>query len=506
MAPFVLNSADFPPLTRSNSPESTQQRSSLSTPEQTSQKSISEAAVPPEFEKFFLAESNPPSIGTVNTINGRPTITFSDSETQALTVDFRFALVGKFSHGSPPYSQLHRLLVKSGIKGAFTVSMINYKHALICLSTESDYNRLWLRRIWYLNGLPMRVFKWSPTFTTAHESPIAPIWVSFPELPAHLFKKDVLFTIAKLIGTPLQIADSTYNKSSLAKARVCIEIDLLKPVLKEVDLQIFGETIVQKIEYDQVPQYCSLCKHVGHKDSDCYSKGDAPKPPSRQRGKNEARTIVREKGECSKDSETHHRYASTVVTQNDESGVKEKDNQVDVVNANEVHAENTVSIAENESINGAVVGNVEHAMIEHDFVDNEVNIEHAFIENETIVEPSPNDVCAYGALIVRLDNFLCDLKKGTSWFRIDNALMLFDNFKQFGKVMKGIEEDVYNVIKRNRLALRSAMLYQKCVLIFDRVSQLNLKPCDVRSPPIATRTRRRKKGMNSLEPPDIHYF
>ncbi|KAK4417288.1 hypothetical protein Salat_2554400 [Sesamum alatum] len=33
------------------------------------------------------------------------------------------------------------------------------------------------------------------------------------------------------------------------------------------------------MEYEQIPKYCSLCKHVGHQDFDCYSKGNAAKPP-----------------------------------------------------------------------------------------------------------------------------------------------------------------------------------------------------------------------------------
>ncbi|KAL0365778.1 UNVERIFIED_CONTAM: hypothetical protein Sradi_3467900 [Sesamum radiatum] len=131
--------------------------------------------------------------------------------------------------------------------------------------------------------MPMRVFKWTPTFTPHQESSITPVWVSFSGLPSHLFRKEALFALANNIGTPLQIADSTYNKSNLSKARVCVEFDLLKPLLEEIDLKICGATIVQKIEYEQVPQYCSLCKHVGHHDSECYSKGDAPKPPRRGR-------------------------------------------------------------------------------------------------------------------------------------------------------------------------------------------------------------------------------
>ncbi|KAL0365775.1 UNVERIFIED_CONTAM: hypothetical protein Sradi_3467600 [Sesamum radiatum] len=251
---FGADSVEF----GANSPELTRPSPSVQQEQQKQQaKSFAEALTgssrnderqksqPPEFRKFFLADTTA-SIGSVQNINGRPTIVFSDAETESLAADFRLALIGKFSHGSPPYSQLHRLLAKSGLKGAFTVSMINNKHALITLSDESDYNRLWLRRIWYLNGFPMRVFKWTPTFTPEHESSIAPVWANFPGLPTHLFRKDALFALANNIGTPLQIADSTHNKSNFSKARVCVEVDLLKPLLEEIDLKICGATIVQK--------------------------------------------------------------------------------------------------------------------------------------------------------------------------------------------------------------------------------------------------------------------
>ncbi|KAL0377227.1 UNVERIFIED_CONTAM: hypothetical protein Sradi_3028200 [Sesamum radiatum] len=515
MAPFVFNSADFPPLTRSNSPELTQPTAVL---QQNNMKSFSEAAVPlsakskpplSESDKFFLAGSNATSIGTVNTINGRPTIIFSEEETQSLAADFRYALVGKILARSPPYSQLHRLLSTSGIKGAFTVSLINNKHALINLTNESDYSRLWMRRIWYLKGFPMRVFKWSPTFIPDQESSIVPVWVCFPDLPAHLFRKDALHTIANFVGTPLQIADSTFSRSMLSRARVCIEIDLLKPLVKELDLQINGRTFVQKVEFEQVPQYCSLCKHVGHHDLECYTKGNAPKPPRKRAfGTNEAtakqtkdKVFPPETGECSKafepsklivdDSDEHDTTIAKVDVANEAHIVDAMPENTTV----EVHVEHDVSVVENDTI-------VEHAIL---YIENENENVEGVVGCEK--EPLHNDNCASGALIVRLDSFSFDLKKMMSWFKVDNALRLFDTFKQFGKVMKEIEVDVQERIKRNGLALRSAKLYQECVLIFDRISQLYLKPCDGRSPPIATRTRRRKKGKNPLEPPDdIHYF
>ncbi|KAL0356481.1 UNVERIFIED_CONTAM: hypothetical protein Sradi_4095000 [Sesamum radiatum] len=174
----------------------------------------------------------------------------------------------------------------------------------------------------------MRVFKWSPTFILDQESSIVPVWVNFPDLPAHLFRKDALHTIATFVGTPLQIADSTFNRSMLSRARVCIEIDLLKPFVKELDLQINGITFVQKVEYEQVPQYCSLCKHVGHHDLECYTKGNAPKPPPRAKPTKD-KTVAQsstEKGECSKTFE----ICQLIVVENDEHAtVNDNDENVE---------------------------------------------------------------------------------------------------------------------------------------------------------------------------------
>ncbi|KAL2225816.1 UNVERIFIED_CONTAM: hypothetical protein Sindi_1940300 [Sesamum indicum] len=116
------------------------------------------------------------------------------------------------------------------------VSMLNAKHVLICLSNESDFFYLWLRRIWHIQGFPMRIFKWTPSFTPAQESSIIPVWVRFPELPAHLFHKDALFAVANMIGTPLQIDDCTLNQPKLSNARISIEIDLNKPLVEGFNL------------------------------------------------------------------------------------------------------------------------------------------------------------------------------------------------------------------------------------------------------------------------------
>lgn len=92
----------------------------------------------------------PPSLGSISTENVHITLAFSDEETHKLAAHPRLALIGKFSHGAPPFRFLHRLVANTGVKGAFTVGIINPKHVLINFTREEDFTRIWLRRICFL--------------------------------------------------------------------------------------------------------------------------------------------------------------------------------------------------------------------------------------------------------------------------------------------------------------------------------------------------------------------
>ncbi|KAL0368124.1 UNVERIFIED_CONTAM: hypothetical protein Scaly_1031300 [Sesamum calycinum] len=175
-------------------------------------------------------------------------------------------------------------------KGPFTVTMITNRHVLINLENEADYTKLWIQRLWHIDGFPVRTFKWTPSFRPQHESSLAPVWIRFPTLPAHLFHKDALHAIASLVGTPLKLDESTLFQSRLTAVRVCVEVDLAKKLIEEIVIGIGNEEVVQKVIFENLPKYCLLCKHAGHDARNCYTKGNAPKPQSNknQQGINNA--------------------------------------------------------------------------------------------------------------------------------------------------------------------------------------------------------------------------
>ncbi|KAL0349701.1 UNVERIFIED_CONTAM: hypothetical protein Sradi_4119300 [Sesamum radiatum] len=76
--------------------------------------------LPSDLIKYFLADHAPQPFGVKSVNHGRPTLSFIDAEKEELAAPYRFSLVGKFSHGAPPYSHMHQLIARLGVQGAFT--------------------------------------------------------------------------------------------------------------------------------------------------------------------------------------------------------------------------------------------------------------------------------------------------------------------------------------------------------------------------------------------------
>ncbi|EOY13903.1 Uncharacterized protein TCM_032655 [Theobroma cacao] len=172
-----------------------------------------------------------------------------------------------------------------GLAGAYEVRWLDYKHVLIHLSDEQNFNRIWTKQNWFIANQKMRVFKWTPEFEPEKESAVVPIWISFPNLKAHLFEKSTLLLIAKTVGKPLFLDEATTNGSRPSVAHVCVEYDCRKRMVEQVWIVVQNrETSAvmngysQKVEFAHMPAYYDHCCHVGHKKVECIVLGNKVKP------------------------------------------------------------------------------------------------------------------------------------------------------------------------------------------------------------------------------------
>ena len=201
---------------------------------------------------------------------GEAAVIFSRADAEKLAEPFRWSLVGKFSHGRPSLEDIRKFFASLNLKDHIFIGLMDYRHVLIKCSAEADFNRIWTRGIWQLGKFPMRVFRWSREFHVLRESSLVPVWVELPNLPIHFFDKHSLFSILSPVGRPLFLDSATAAGTRPSVARVCVEIDVAKPVLSRIWVAVEGETgFWQTIVPNDMPSYCSSCWRLGHSSENC---------------------------------------------------------------------------------------------------------------------------------------------------------------------------------------------------------------------------------------------
>lgn len=118
------------------------------------------------FASLLFKTASPPSATPVTfesaSYKGEPGLKIPKSAIEITSKPLQFTLIGKFSHGRPTMERSRLLFSKLGLKGDFSLGHLDTKHLLNRLQEEEDFKRIWLWEIWYFEGYPMQIFKWTP--------------------------------------------------------------------------------------------------------------------------------------------------------------------------------------------------------------------------------------------------------------------------------------------------------------------------------------------------------
>nr|GMD42185.1 TMV resistance protein N-like [Ipomoea batatas] len=149
-------------------------------------------------------------------VEGKPAVRFSKDEWGRLAeIEERVTLVGKFSKGRPPLELIREKFQSTfSLTGSAHVGSLDLRHILIRFSREDDCEKVLAKGLAMVAGKPMRLTRWSPDWSTRKESPLAAVWVD-PE-----------------------------------------------------------DGFWQRLEYENVPSFCSKCFKLGHLLTSCKSGSD----------------------------------------------------------------------------------------------------------------------------------------------------------------------------------------------------------------------------------------
>ena len=136
----------------------------------------------------------------------------------------------------------------------------------IRFSSNEDYDKVLKGGPWFVGEHFLAIKQWEPYFK-AFEAKLSYVamWVRLLELPIEFYDAIVLREIGSAIGLVLRIDSYTALESRGSYARLCVQVDLEKPLITSVRVG----RLVQKVTYEGVSTLCFQCGRLGYKQDPC---------------------------------------------------------------------------------------------------------------------------------------------------------------------------------------------------------------------------------------------
>ena len=144
---------------------------------------------------------------------------------------------------------------------------------------KEDYDLVLQKGPWFVGENFLSIRPWEPNFRpfSANVSSIA-VWVRLNELPIKYYESHILKHIGSSIGNVLQVDTHTAVEARGRYARICVQIDINKPLVSTV---LIGD-LEQPLLYEGINRLCFSCGHVGHRKESCPYTIRPPSSPAKE--------------------------------------------------------------------------------------------------------------------------------------------------------------------------------------------------------------------------------
>nr|KYP50550.1 hypothetical protein KK1_027605 [Cajanus cajan] len=158
-------------------------------------------------------------------------------------------------------NKIQREWVKNG---AVRIVHMSQNFYLVQFASEDDYKHPLFEGPWLIVDHYIMVQRWRPFFISiAKQTRKVAAWIHILGLSIELFNDRFLWRVGNKLGTMLKIDKLTSIQSRGRFARICVEIDLQKKLVSQID--VLGHIL--NLKYEGLHSICFKCGKYGHKQS-----------------------------------------------------------------------------------------------------------------------------------------------------------------------------------------------------------------------------------------------
>ncbi|KAL0713652.1 hypothetical protein Bca4012_020630 [Brassica carinata] len=201
----------------------------------------------------------------VTTIDGKNKVVIPDNLLSDATPLWEDFIVGKFLDISPHIAKVHMVVNKiwSYVDSTSKVEVfyVNATMMRFKIKNQKIREKILKRGMWNIAGVPMIVRKWTlKTEEEKQEEEVIPMWVHLRKVPLYIFSWEALSFMTSTVGFPVHLHPDTLACSNFEEAKIFVNVDVSKPLHKEIDFTIEGKEFTAEFYYPWLPSRCKICE------------------------------------------------------------------------------------------------------------------------------------------------------------------------------------------------------------------------------------------------------
>ncbi|PNY13535.1 hypothetical protein L195_g010191 [Trifolium pratense] len=204
-----------------------------------------------------------------------PIFSFSVNEEQRIQQPWKQGVIVQLLGRKIGYKALENRLKQLWVRrGVIQIVDLSHDFYLVTFTSLEDQCRALTEGPWMIYDHYLVVRPWSSNFDPASTTVTkTAVWVRFSGLPIEYYDSRILHFIGNRIGKTVKVDKNTLLQERGKYARLCVEVDLSKPLLAMFELK--GRHY--KVEYEGLHLLCLSCGRFDHYLGGCSNK---PKPVS----------------------------------------------------------------------------------------------------------------------------------------------------------------------------------------------------------------------------------